>query len=80
MRSLIGGCVLDRFVAARPFWREAQEGIVEDQPYTFLFIQDRLFGVSERVQGTVPDPLGFYRSLPAWWISESRQRHPNREG
>jgi peptide/nickel transport system substrate-binding protein len=64
----------ETFEEAGPHWREAQERIVADSPYTFLFILDRIFGVNERVRGTVPDARGYYRSLSEWWIPESRQR------
>jgi peptide/nickel transport system substrate-binding protein len=60
--------------AAGPLWRQAERLIVEDQPYTFLFILDRTYGVNDRVRGTVPDPRGFYRNLHEWWIPASKQR------
>ena len=60
---------------ARPLWWRAQELIVSDQPYTFLFTLDKVFGVNERVQGTKPDFRGFYRNLEEWWIPSSQRRH-----
>jgi peptide/nickel transport system substrate-binding protein len=60
---------------ARPLWRLAQERIVRDQPYTFLFILDKIFAVNERVQGTKPDFRGFYLNLEDWWIPSSKRRH-----
>ncbi|MCA9751337.1 MAG: peptide-binding protein [Gemmatimonadetes bacterium] len=62
------------FDEARPDWWRAQELIVADQPYTFLFRLDDVWGVNERIRGTVPDPRGYYLSLPQWWIPESRRR------
>jgi peptide/nickel transport system substrate-binding protein len=59
---------------AGPMWKRVQELIVEDQPYTFLFILDRIYGVNERVRGTVPDTRGYYRNLSEWWIPAARQR------
>ena len=64
----------ETFAEAAPLWKEAQERVVADQPYTFLFIPDSVFGVNERVRGTRPDARGYYRSLDQWWIPESRQR------
>jgi peptide/nickel transport system substrate-binding protein len=74
--------LIDRALAApsleeaRPVWHEVQRRIVEDQPYTFLFIPERIYGVNGRVRGTAPDTRGYYRSLQDWWIpaSERRQR------
>jgi peptide/nickel transport system substrate-binding protein len=65
---------MSSFEEARPLWYEAQERIVEDQPYTLLFIADKVFGVNERVRGTVPDPRNYYRNLEDWWIPAARQR------
>jgi len=59
---------------ARPLWRRAQRLVVEDQPYTFLFILDKIFAVNDRVQGTDPDFRGFYRNLEDWWIPASQRR------
>ena len=62
------------FDEARPAWYRAQELIVGDQPYTFLFMLDQVFGVNERVRGTVPDARGYYRHLSEWWIPEAKRR------
>jgi peptide/nickel transport system substrate-binding protein len=73
--------LIDRALAAetleeaRGLWQEAQRIVVEDQPYTFLFILDRIYGVNERIRGTVPDARGYYRNLEDWWIPASRRRH-----
>ena len=64
----------ETFDEARPAWQRAQELIVEDQPYTFLFMLDEVFGVNERVRGTVPDARGYYRHLSEWWIPEAKRR------
>ena len=72
--------LIDRALAAssleeaKPAWKAVQRKIVEDQPYTFLFIQERIYGVNERVRGTVPDTRGYYRSLQDWWIPASKRR------
>jgi peptide/nickel transport system substrate-binding protein len=59
---------------ARPVWRRAQRIVVEDQPYTFLFILDKIFAVNDRVQGTDPDFRGYYRNLEDWWIPAPLRR------
>jgi peptide/nickel transport system substrate-binding protein len=61
------------FEEARPLWVEAQREIVADQPYTFLFILDKIFGVSDRIHGTVPDARSYYIHLRDWWIPLDRQ-------
>jgi peptide/nickel transport system substrate-binding protein len=61
------------FEDARPLWVEAQREIVADQPYTFLFIMDKIFGVSDRIHGTVPDARSYYIHLRDWWIPLDRQ-------
>jgi peptide/nickel transport system substrate-binding protein len=60
---------------ARPLWRRAQRLVVDEQPYTFLFILDKIFAVNDRVQGTDPDFRGFYRNLEEWWIPAPQRRH-----
>jgi peptide/nickel transport system substrate-binding protein len=62
------------FEEARPLWMRAQELIVRDQPYTFLFRMDSVYGVNERVRGTAPDPRGYYRNLREWWVPAARRR------
>ena len=47
---------------------------MEDQPYTFLYTMEKIFGVNERVRGTVPDFRGYYINLEDWWIPPSRRR------
>ena len=66
------GCAT--FEDALPLWRRVQSLIVADQPYTFLYTLQNLFGVNERVRGTEPDFRGYYRSLPRWWIPADLQR------
>jgi len=62
------------FEEALPLWQEIQLFIARDQPYTFLYTIQDLFGVNRRVRGTRPDFRGYYRSLPEWWIPSSLQR------
>lgn len=54
--------------AALPLWREYQEVLREEQPYTFLYFPDRLDGVNRRIQGAVMDARGDLVNLPEWWI------------
>jgi len=51
---------------ARKLWRRAQQIIVRDQPYTFLFERDRLQAVPRDLQGLRPGPRTAYASLEDW--------------
>ena len=53
---------------AMPLWREYLELIVDEQPYTFVYISDRLDGVNKRLQGVVMDVRGEFQTLKDWWI------------
>jgi peptide/nickel transport system substrate-binding protein len=54
--------------AAAPYWRQAAAGIVAEQPYTWLFYMDIVYGVNDRVKGTRIDTYGHYQNLHEWWI------------
>jgi peptide/nickel transport system substrate-binding protein len=53
---------------ARPLWAEYQRKIARDQPYTFLYFQERLEGVSERLRNVDPDARGDWVGANKWWI------------
>jgi peptide/nickel transport system substrate-binding protein len=58
---------------ARLLWREYQQLIVEEQPYTFLYFLDQLLGVSQRVRGVEMDVRGEWQNIREWYIDpESR--------
>lgn len=59
---------------ARPVWRDYQETLLDVHPMTFLWFQERLDGVSERLQGVVMDARGEWVSVQEWWIPENRRR------
>lgn len=59
---------------ARPLWEEYQRIVQEDQPMTWLFVQDALWGVSRRmrdVSSITPTQYGILGSVSEWWIPES---------
>lgn len=60
---------------ARPLWREYQERMAREQPYTFLFFLERAVGVNRRLQGVAADARGEWVSAPRWWIAP-RDRRP----
>jgi peptide/nickel transport system substrate-binding protein len=54
---------------ARPFWREYQAAIVQEQPYTFIYFDDRLEGINRRLQGVRMDARGEWINVHEWWIA-----------
>ncbi|HLM65870.1 MAG TPA: ABC transporter substrate-binding protein [Longimicrobium sp.] len=53
---------------ARPLWREYQRLIAQDQPYTFLYFQQRIEGVSNRLRNVNPDARGDLVGVAKWYI------------
>ena len=54
--------------AARPLWQQYQRKIAHDQPYTFLFFQQRLEGVHERLRNVRPDARGDWVGVSKWYL------------
>ena len=59
--------VVDR-TEAKPLWRQYQELLVDEQPYTFFFFPDRLDGVSKRLRGVEMDSRGEWLNIKDWWV------------
>ncbi len=53
---------------ALALWREYQEALVEEQPYTFLFYQDRTTGVRNRMRAVEMDARGEWQNLRSWYL------------
>ncbi len=64
---------MDRNEAA-PLWREYQQLIVEESPYTVLYYPRRLTGVRDRLQGAVMDVRGEFPTVTQWWILPRERR------
>jgi len=62
--------------AAAPYWRAAAAAIVAEQPYTWLFYFDQVYGVSRRIRNTRIDTLGTFQNIHEWWIPEEYQAGP----
>ncbi|MFQ5708721.1 MAG: peptide-binding protein [bacterium] len=60
---------------AKPFWHEFQRIILEDSPYTFLFIPEKLAGVSRRIQNVKMDARGFLANVSQWRIPEHQRKY-----
>ncbi|CAN5183422.1 peptide-binding protein [soil metagenome] len=65
--------IVDR-EAARPLWQQYQRKIAQDQPYTFLYFQERLEGVSNRLHNVDPDARGDWVGVKDWYILPSARR------
>ncbi|MDX1623090.1 MAG: peptide-binding protein [Gemmatimonadota bacterium] len=59
---------------ALPLWKEYQEIVHEEQPYTFLYYLEERLGVSRRLKGVEADARGHLVTIDEWWIPEERQR------
>jgi peptide/nickel transport system substrate-binding protein len=53
---------------ARPLWAEYQRLIAHDQPYTFLYFQRRIEGVSNRLRNVRPDARGDLVGVDRWYL------------
>jgi peptide/nickel transport system substrate-binding protein len=60
--------------AALPRWQEYQRLIADQQPYTFVYFQQRLEGISNRLLNVNPDARGDWLDAKRWFI------HPERRG
>ena len=56
---------------AAKIWKEFQEKIYLDQPYTFLFWVDRIVAVNSRFQNVTPIALSAYYNLENWYESKT---------
>jgi peptide/nickel transport system substrate-binding protein len=61
------GSTVDRD-EAKALWSEYQEELIEEQPYTFFYFQDRLDGVSTRLKGVQMDARGEWLNAREWYV------------
>ena len=59
---------LEDRAAALPLWQEYQAIIQQDQPYTFLFFDERPNGIRNRVRNVTMDVRGSLINVKDWWI------------
>lgn len=59
--------IMDR-EAALPLWKEYQRRIAETQPYTIIYFQQRLEGVSDRLRNVRPDARGDWLDAHRWYL------------
>jgi len=56
--------------SAKPLWREFQQTIIDDCPYTFLFIPDDIVAFNTRLTNADFDSRGFLANIQFWQIRE----------
>ena len=54
--------------AAQPYWSEFQQIVINDCPYTFLFIQDNIVAYNNRLYGCEFDLRSLYVNIHEWWV------------
>lgn len=69
-----GRGTFDQEKRRRCYWR-IQEILVEEQPYTFLYVPDALPAVSARFRGIEPAPAGIMHDFIHWYVPKDEQVH-----
>ncbi|MBI5250088.1 MAG: peptide-binding protein [Desulfomonile tiedjei] len=59
----------------KKYYDKFQEIIAEDQPYTFLYVQDTLPIISSRFYGIVPAPIGIGYDFIKWYVPKHLQKY-----
>ncbi|MFH1575256.1 MAG: ABC transporter substrate-binding protein, partial [Acidobacteriota bacterium] len=67
---------MDRDKAA-VLWSQAQQIIIDDAPYAFLFVTDEVTAVDKRVRNVHPTTYSWDYNLDRWWVPVDEQRYPN---
>ena len=69
--------VVDR-EEALPLWEEYQRLVIEEQPYMYMYFQERLDGLNRRLRGVVMDARGEWINVEDWWIPREERRRAER--
>jgi len=59
----------------KKYYDRFQEILAEDQPYTFLFVQESLPIINSRFHGIVPAPIGISYDFIRWYVPKSLQKY-----
>jgi len=59
----------------KKYYDKFQEILAEDQPYTFLFVQDSLPVISSRFHGIEPAPIGIGYNFIKWYVPIPLQKY-----
>ena len=65
---------MDREKARKMWWR-AQELIVDEQPYTFLYIPKQINFVSARFKNVQMETVAWQYNLEQWWVPKGQQKY-----
>ncbi len=60
---------------AQELWWKAQEVIVQDQPYTFLFVPKDINWVHKRFQNVQMETVGWHINLEQWWVKKADRKY-----
>jgi len=60
---------------AKLLWDEAQRLIVEDQPYTFLYIPEQVNGIHKRFRDVQMDTRGTFIHPEQWWVPADERKY-----
>lgn len=56
-------------------WQQYQRRVAEGQPYTFIYFQERLHGLHNRLRNVNPDARGDWVGIDRWYIAPSARRN-----
>jgi peptide/nickel transport system substrate-binding protein len=65
---------LSEWRPGKPLFAQALRILQREQPYTFLYWQDRLVGFNRRLRGVAPDALSPLSGLDLWWAPAATGR------
>jgi peptide/nickel transport system substrate-binding protein len=54
---------------ALPLWAEYQRRVAAQQPYTFIYFEERMHGVHNRLRNVHPDPRGDWVGITRWYLA-----------
>jgi len=59
----------------KKYYDRFQEILVEDQPYTFLYVPDELVIISKRFRGIEPAPISLSHNFIKWYVPKDEQKY-----
>ena len=60
---------------AKELWGEAQQIIVDDAPYSFLFVTDEVIAVDRRFRNVRPTTYTWDYNIDRWWVPVAERRY-----
>jgi len=59
----------------KKYYDRFQEILVEDQPYTFLYVPEALIITHNRFRGIQPAPIGLEYNFIKWYVPKDEQKY-----